>query len=888
MPGPSPPPARERPASARTKLIAPPLPATHAVGAGLLERVAASVLGCPATLVRAPGGAGKTVLARAVVDEVAVPWAWITLDEWDDRQGVVELLYRALAGIGIELAGLRQLVVGTATPWSVRDAVSMLVNDLLDAGIDDVVLVLDDLHALERAADAVALLVELVELAPPCLHLLGTTRRLLPVPVARVEAGGRLAQIEPDALRIDREQAARMLRLMGVDAGEEAAARLVERTGGWVTGLRLLAARGDDGTHPTTDLVGRYVEEELLAALPDDDARALADLAVLRRIGPADVAALTGRPDGRRLLDTLAAELPVFVSWLDDDTVVLHELLRESLLRVLAADTDRLRRLHLAAAGVADDWQQQLHHLLAAGAPDEAVDVLESRSRAEFPRLAALAQVRTLMDHLPRARWEDRRWLRIVEGVTAGHLAQHATAQAVLRSVVPDLHDADVLTRWAAERYLQRAGDDPRARTERLRALETEEGFGDLRPAVRAEHEVSMAHGALFTGRWDDVAARHRAAIEVVVASGDVVAAEVVSQNTSPYLAVADGGVDRIDGYVEWLGRRLGDASPLLRAAQHTHRVLVAFLRGDLTAVDVHAAAAADLPGRLRLPYLRVQIDWARVCAMSVRGDLAPAVELLESRRRDTEPGGVPPEVVVAWIAPLARLRRAQGHHEDVRALARSAHEASRVEGPQAALAHAPIAVCRAQEAAMDGRMAAAVDILGEAVRRLGTMRVVPAVGRLQLDLVVALADAGRRDDALDLLRTELALLDRLQAIGLVAATGRGLLGVLDRAIQTGTQVRAARAARAVLDADVRPTAVTVNAAGVTLSPREVEVLRLLSRGLSNPQIADELVLSVNTVKTHVRTVLRKLDVPSRAAAAGAATGLGVGPGRAPREGSPG
>lgn len=92
MPGPSPPPARERPASARTKLIAPSLPATHAVGAGLLERVAASVLGCPATLVRAPGGAGKTVLARAVVDEVAVPWAWITLDEWDDRRYVEEEL----------------------------------------------------------------------------------------------------------------------------------------------------------------------------------------------------------------------------------------------------------------------------------------------------------------------------------------------------------------------------------------------------------------------------------------------------------------------------------------------------------------------------------------------------------------------------------------------------------------------------------------------------------------------------------------------------------------------------------------------------------------------------------------------------------------------------
>lgn len=60
------------------------------------------------------------------------------------------------------------------------------------------------------------------------------------------------------------------------------------------------------------------------------------------------------------------------------------------------------------------------------------------------------------------------------------------------------------------------------------------------------------------------------------------------------------------------------------------------------------------------------------------------------------------------------------------------------------------------------------------------------------------------------------------------------------------------------------------------LTAREVEVLRLVARGLSNPEVAAELVLSPRTVHAHLRSVYRKLDVHSRAAAARSAATLGL------------
>ena len=60
------------------------------------------------------------------------------------------------------------------------------------------------------------------------------------------------------------------------------------------------------------------------------------------------------------------------------------------------------------------------------------------------------------------------------------------------------------------------------------------------------------------------------------------------------------------------------------------------------------------------------------------------------------------------------------------------------------------------------------------------------------------------------------------------------------------------------------------------LSERELEVLRLVAEGLTNPQVAERLYVSPRTIGFHLRSVYRKLGVPSRTAAAKAAVEQGL------------
>ena len=182
--------------------------------------------------------------------------------------------------------------------------------------------------------------------------------------------------------------------------------------------------------------------------------------------------------------------------------------------------------------------------------------------------------------------------------------------------------------------------------------------------------------------------------------------------------------------------------------------------------------------------------------------------------------------------------------------------------------------LARASAVAGDGRRAdAATSQLERDAERLATPYM---QGRARLLRARVLSAAGEHDgarqaaeDAADLFAGCSAPYETAESRLLLSSA----LEALDRPERAEAEARTARAAFALLNADSRENPRGI---GPGLTPREVDVLRLVAQGLGDAQIAERLFLSPHTVHRHIANIRTKLDVPSRAAAVAHATGVGL------------
>ena len=222
-------------------------------------------------------------------------------------------------------------------------------------------------------------------------------------------------------------------------------------------------------------------------------------------------------------------------------------------------------------------------------------------------------------------------------------------------------------------------------------------------------------------------------------------------------------------------------------------------------------------------------------------GDTLRAVELLERLLRQ-----LPPHRKLdsgPALELLVRCRAARGEVDEARGAVAALREIERLV--ETTPVHASADVARGLVAAARGEHDEARTLLEDAVDRFETSGGTFEAAQARVDLATSLVALGRREAAM---REGRSAIDSMTELG--AALD------LDRA-------------RRVLDA----------AAGKDRSPvtpREEEVLGLLAEGLTNRQIAERLVVSEHTVHRHVTNILRKLGVPSRAAAAAHAARSGV------------
>jgi LuxR family maltose regulon positive regulatory protein len=858
------------------------------------------------TLVSAPAGFGKTtVMSELASHPHGAHIAWLSLDSGDNDPVtfwtyVAEAVERGAPGVG---SGARSILAGAQ--GTVDAAVTTLLNGL--AGVEaDVVLVLDDFHVIESPSIH-AQVGYLLEHLPARGHLVIGTRADPAIPLSRLRARGGLVEIRASDLRFSAEEAASYLEVMGLSLTDDNVATLEARTEGWIAALQL-AALSLQGRADATDFIAAfagddryivdYLVEEVLRRQSAETRDFLLRTSILSRFTGSLADAVTAGEGAPATIEALD-RANLFLVNLDDQRrwYRYHHLFGGVLKAYLAAEMPgEVSVLHRRAS----DWFERngepgeaIEHALRAGDPEHAADLVEL-AIPEMRQFRREPTMRRWMDSIPREVVARRPVLAVgyagtilsaneVDGVP--ELLDGAEGQVGEAEDRSDAEDAVVLDATEFERVPAML-ELYRAALAKIRG-DLEGNIAHARRVldlVRETDHVGRGGAAAFLGLayWGmgDLEAGYRwyeegmAELEKAGHISDLVGGAIVRAD----IRLAEGRLgDATRMYEEGLALASG-AQPPLRGAtdMHTGLAAIAYQRGRLADARAQLDAARGLGDEFAFPRdpYRSRVVEARI--RQAEGDLDGAVALLHEAERLYLSEFSPDVQPVAALR--ARMLVAHGRLAEARAWAQT-----RGVSPVDALnyvrefEHTTLARLLVAEAS-EGKS----DVLGTAVGLL--------------DRLLAAAEQGRRNGS----RLEILI---VQALARHAAGDRaGAFAALDDAIAIAEPEGYVRVfldegpamARLLKDAARRPTASPVvrdllrAASGELerpsprqgtvepLSERELEVLRLLRSDLDGPEIARELVVSLNTLRTHTKNIYAKLGVGSRRAALRRAEELGL------------
>jgi len=866
----------------------------------LIEQAAAHRV----TVVSGPAGAGKTVACAswAAATPAARRVAWLTLDEADRDPArfwtYVRTALIRVPGVPADFARALQDAAPDGYPLRLVEAAQLLTEPLT--------LVLDDVHELADGP-VLAGLDLLLRHVPPALRLILSGRCPPRLALARLRVSGDLADVSTGDLACAADEADAYFAILGLDVDAAARDELLARTEGWMAGLRLAAmsvrSQVPDGGRITSiagdePLVTDYLWDEVLGRQPPEIRLFMLRTSVTEQMSGDLADALTGEPGGARTLERLSRENS-FVETLGDGHAAYryHPLLRD----VLAAERNReiphevpilLRRAArwhaahdqsidaLRSAARAGDWDYAAYMLAEAGTAalvrsgattlEQVLALFPAERRADDAAVAAALAAAGLWNgdtgaathHLEAAQRALGRCAPAARRIIEPWLAALRVMQAASRSAA----DPGLLAKgWAlAEQAQATAGTQAEHRalgllwfalgTARLRRWEIHE----------ARYALNHACRQLTAGGLAELCARARGWQALAEAwYGDLTAAEKALSEPGAVGAAGLAGPGPGSGSGSGpLGAAAGrDPAASCLAALASAQVSLA--RDDLAGVlkmledaDEYTASRHQLPGE---PSLGVVGGLLRARTALADGDSTGARGLV-LRLRDT---GAPGDPELDWVLTMLDGEIALRTGDAARARLTLAPDA---DGPYAARADSLL--MRGRLLLSEGDFKGALETIGPVLD--GTAEELTL--QVKLAAVLAAAVANRRlgltGTAAELLEQALALAEPDDASRVFLDAGQPVRSAITVLVPPTS--RSAGFAGRILErfdtqlphADAAP-----DQAEVLLTDSELAVLRFLPSHLTNQEIAEALFLSINTVKTHLRSAYRKLGVASRRAA---------------------
>jgi LuxR family maltose regulon positive regulatory protein len=856
----------------------------HVVDRPALRRRLDAVVDHSIALVVAPAGAGKSVLlAQWASTHPELQFVWLDIVPSDDdpvRFG--RRLFNCLAEVDpvfVDISPLTSLHGEGLGDAFLHDLATQM------ADLPEVIVVLEDLHHLSNAA-LISDLARLSELLPRNVHLILSSRADLPIAWSRQRMRLDVMEIRQADLAFDHTDSAEFLeRMTGQSFSADSVTALVNRTEGWAAGLQLagmtLRLHEDPDDFVTqfsgTDrLIADYLSEEVLQAQSPDRRRLLLQMSVPDEMSADLIGSLTGMPNIQDILEELERE-SMFVVALDSSRkwYRFHHLFRDLLRFRLRAEDPELESLllHKAAEWHLDhgDAELAVECLLTARDWDAALGLIRARGSEVFERGEMATAIRWL-SNIPEFVRSDQHEVNLLLGLLQGMEGQAA----------------------ASEDTLRRVRTHPNATRGEAACAQV---FLASLCQFRANHKLSidMAREALVM--LDTLIDEPMPAIMNLCDVESLRTMAIVSGGRSHFLA---GNLGEARTWIKSGLASTGAAYSLWRVSGLGSLALVEAWSGKTEEAENlgnEALAVARSVGMLGHPstadaYLAITL------AALERGEPRRAAISLHEGTLRAEANR---RTQLAWVAHLglALLRAAEGEFDQSAAVLTSQH---RPPGPPPAIVEDRLRALEVQLLRLRGYLAEASRVsdrgnVDSEILRFERVAVSLCVGEPDTarKLLDSVASCTAPDNPAADLRAELALAWMSSAEGSADTTEQHLLQALELGgrhslveifVQAGPAI-----VQLVAGLPGTRTAFCENilrrsrqlyappAAEELIDPltdRELEILSYLPSRFTNSEMAQRCYVSVNTIKTHMTHIYRKLDVANRNGAIRRAQEIGL------------